>query len=151
MKSGLILSSVVMVLFCFAPACADESWQAAVPEKLKAWVPWVLRNDDLEICTATNEDRPAQVCVWYPRASIRIDRDRAEFSQDLLLEKDGWAILPYGDYAWPTAVKAGDRVVPVLARRDAPAVWLKKGVYRISGELPLKDCLLYTSPSPRDS
>ena len=65
----------------------------------------------------------------------------------------------YFDYSSPYGFLASERIESIAAANDHTVVWrpiLLGAVFKVTGqtpltEAPLKGCLLYTSPSPRDS
>lgn len=108
----------------------------AIPSQLREWTEWVLEEDPTRGCPEIAQGN--RRCVWFREAEITVRPDRATFKFSVELSAQRMVQIP-GEAPWPqnVRVRSGDhdRVVPVVPRRGAPHVSLKRGVHEVSGEL----------------
>lgn len=112
------------------PALAQD-----IPPALKDWQGWVLHDVPQHACPLL-AGTGGQQCVWADRLSLDAGRSGATFAFDVHLDAPSWVFLPGDSRYWPMQVTGNGKALPVLARSDAPAVWLDAGDYSLRGNLP---------------
>ncbi len=123
------LATLLLALSAHAEPLARED----VPEPLRAWVDWVLRDHEQETCPFLAEAGNRE-CVWPGRLSLSLDAKGGLFEQDVFVATPAHVALPGGgDGPWPEDVREGSASVPVVTRGSAPAVRLARGVHHLSG------------------
>ncbi len=115
------------------PAQAAPLAPAEVPEPLKAWVPWVLRDVPGAACPYVHASTQERRCSWPSRLELALTDARGEFVQDWLVYEETWAPLPGDAERWPHEVKIGEAPAVVETRDGRPGVTLAPGSHRLSG------------------
>ena len=146
----------ILVLFVWLVAGGVRAAPLAVadvPEPLKPWVPWVLRDATQLQCPYVHASSDLRRCAWPSRLELTLTDVRGEFVQDWLVYEPTWVPLPGDDKRWPQEVKltarvtaepilvAGKPVTPlptevlavVQARDGMPGLELAPGSYRVTG------------------
>lgn len=101
---------------------------AEVPEPLKPWVPWVLRDVPGAACPYVHASTQERRCSWPSRLELALDDTRGEFVQEWLVHETAWVPLPGDDKRWPQEVRVsevdgagpGPVAGPVVARPGLP-------------------------------
>jgi hypothetical protein len=116
------------------PAPAADPY---VPPELEPWVGWVLDEGDQRACPwVAGDGTGARECAWPGELRLDVADGGAEFRQAWTLYAEAWVPLPGGPGAWPGAVVAGDRAVPVSAdAAGLPKVRLGAGRHALAGRL----------------
>ena len=133
MSSMLRLFLVSLLLTTTAATAQDY-----VPDDLKDWQAWVLKDLEYRTCpfyfNTGAERRGDFVCAWPGRLQLSVTGSGARFTQRWTVYADEqWLTLP-GDAAyWPDRVTVNDRAVEVVARNGQPSVRLVPGTYSIAG------------------
>lgn len=120
-----------------ASALAQQA--PAIPEPLRAWVPWVLDGQEHLGCPvlagSTFGEPASHVCAWPGALLIDADARGARFSQAWEVLADGWVPLPGDERYWPLDLQVDGRPASAALREGGPAVFLRAGSYRIAGRL----------------
>ncbi len=104
-----------------------------VPEPLKPWVPWVLRDVPGAACPYVHASTQERRCSWPSRLELALGDTRGEFVQDWLVHEAAWVPLPGDDKRWPQEVKVGELPAVVQIKDGRPGLELSPGTYRVSG------------------
>lgn len=111
-----------------APMSPDQ-----IPDTLRPWIDWALRDHEDERCPFLNASEGERVCGWASRLDLSIDEKQGAFSQQWLLYKDDWVPLPGDEKRWPLGLKADGQSAAVVLRGETPSVFLKKGAHSLTG------------------
>ncbi|WP_200375205.1 hypothetical protein [Thiocystis violacea] len=143
-----LLQPFVLVALLGAPAQAAPpppepleaadlaSTEAAIPDALKPWIPWVLGQDragsDRRGCVldAQGVDR---LCAWPGPLHLELEADGGRFEQIWQLQAEDWVPLPGDVEIWPQETQDGDRPLAVIAREGRPVARLAPGTHRLTG------------------
>jgi len=123
--------------------------ESDVPEPLKPWIAWVMRGHERETCPSIGEGSQ-NICQWPSALRLKLDAKSGEFSQSWRVMQEDWVFLPGDEQHWPQGVKANGQAVSVVAREGAPAVYLKPGLYALSGSFAW-DGLPESFPIPEET
>ena len=104
-----------------------------VPQPLKPWVDWVLFDVKQADCPFLYNQYSNKRCIWPTRLELNIDSNKARFAQTWQVFDASWIILPGSKKHWPQNVTVNNQQVLVTERNQLPAVYLKKGLYRVRG------------------
>jgi len=123
------------LLLGLAPSAAGAAplTPAEVPEPLRPWVPWVLRDVPEAGCPYVHASTDERRCSWPSRLELALTDTRGEFVQDWLVHETAWVPLPGDDKRWPQEVKVGEQAAVVQIRDGRPGLELTPGAYRVSG------------------
>ena len=110
------------------PAAAE----AGLPPELAPWADWVRGRHPDRGCV---QDGDQARCVWQGVVSIDLRPGGADFVQQLVLDRAAAVPLIGGPGAWPTGVREGKALVPVLAAGEVPTVHLGRGAHVLQGSL----------------
>ena len=130
------LCAVVLSTNIHAQAAAD----AAIPQALKDWRGWVLKDLEYRSCPFLANKAPESgeefICAWPGRLNLASRGEGATFSVHWRVETAGWIPLPGDEQNWPQQVTVNGQRAPVLARDNAPMLWLQPGSFEIAGRIP---------------
>lgn len=104
----------------------------AVPEPLKAWVPWVLHGHEDRDCPRVHGAETRR-CVWPSSLVLDLGPQGGTFEQSVEIFAKAWVTLPGSARHWPQGTEAEGAAVAVVERDGAPAVRLGAGTHRITG------------------
>ena len=130
------VSRLVMLLgFCACArlAMAADFPRAAVPEPLKAWVPWALDEKPDAACPHLFNQDEARLCAWPGILELKADDQSGAFVQRWRVYRESWVELPGDARHWPQEVQVDGKPAAVIGRGGAPMVRLAEGSYRVSG------------------
>lgn len=105
----------------------------AIPDPLKAWVPWVLDGSESALCPHLVNDANAGRCAWPGRLDLQANEQGAGFAQDWSAYRESWVTLPGDERHWPQEVTVDGKPAAVVSREDRPALKLPEGEHRIRG------------------
>lgn len=114
----------------FAEPLAPED----VPEPLKPWIDWVLYGETDYQCPFIYSSHRQRTCAWPSELSLALSNKQGRFIQQWQVYQDAWIYLPGGQEHWPQSVRLNDEPALVMTQQQRPAIRLKPGRYRISGE-----------------
>ena len=130
MKRSLLF--LVLLLICHPFSSIAQTPPVHVPEDLQPWVDWVLHDQDNRLCSHAYKGNDRH-CLWPSRLSLELTEKEGRFSQEWLLEKESWLILPGDEKQWPQNVMANEKEIPVVKRQGKPVLRLPAGSYSITG------------------
>ncbi len=140
-EAGALLLALVLVLAALAlsgrsasaaPARPAAGAEAGLPPELAPWADWVRGRHPDRGCV---QDGDQARCVWQGVVSIDLRPGGADFVQQLVLDRAAAVPLIGGPGAWPTGVREGKALVPVLAAGEVPTVHLGRGAHVLQGSL----------------
>lgn len=104
-----------------------------VPAELKKWESWVLKdNPSIKCPIFYNQNN--NLCAYPNLLSVNMKKKSGHFKQEWDVFAESWITLPGDNKMWPQKVRVNDRLRPVVSHNNKPALHLKKGHYRISGD-----------------
>ncbi len=104
-----------------------------IPESLKEWVPWVLHNQEEQLCTSSYIGKQ-KFCVWPEAFQLDISSSGGRFQQGWKMEKKGWIILPGNEQHWPQGVLINKKPALVVNHNGVPALFVESpGEYAVEG------------------
>ena len=110
----------------------------AIPEPLKPWIPWVLKDSEKLSCPFINNTNYANknnhICAWPSTLSLNVKDNSATFEQSWQVLSSSIIPLPGSQHNWPLSVTVNKKSLPVFNYRGQPAIELAKGSYLISGK-----------------
>ena len=107
---------------------------ADVPEPLKPWTDWVLYGETDYQCPFVYSNHKQRTCAWPSELNLELTNKQGRFTQQWQVFQEAWVSLPGNEKHWPQSVRLNDKPALVVARQQHPAIKLKPGRYRISGE-----------------
>ena len=130
--------SKLLVLLCvgvsFLGATPSAESLASVPEPLRAWVPWVLRNHPELQCPLVGTAAERQ-CQWLHHLALDVTPQGATFTLQARLFAPGHIALPGDSLSWPEPLQspAGAVIIPT---HKAPSTFLPAGSHTLRGRIP---------------
>lgn len=122
---------VVVGLMLASPVIAAKT---DVPESLKEWVPWVLHNQEEQLCTSSYTGKQ-KFCVWPGTLKLDVSSSGGNFKQHWKMEKRGWIVLPGKEQHWPQTVLINEKSALVVNRNGFPAIFVQSpGEYTVEGK-----------------
>jgi len=131
----LSLTLIVLFLSLSTSLSAKTLKEKDVPLPLKPWVDWVLFDEQKRDCPFIYNNFKAKKCAWPARMDLNISKKQARFSQSWQVFESSWIILPGDKKHWPQNVSVNNNLVLVTEKNNFPSVFLKKGTYKIKGNI----------------
>lgn len=131
MNKKFLIAAALFLLQGFASA--QEFPLSAVPDPLKAWVPWVLDQQENRQCPHSFDNGDTRSCQWPAVLDLKVTAKGAEFTQMWQVFGDTWISLPGDKQHWPQEVLVDGKALPVISRAGVPSLRLKPGSYKITG------------------
>ena len=125
-----LFALLVFTTSLFSQPLAPED----VPEPLKPWTDWVLYGETDYRCPFVYSNHKQRTCAWPSELKLELTNKQGRFTQQWQVYQEAWVYLPGNEKHWPQSVRLNDKSALVVARQQRPAVKLKPGRYRISGE-----------------
>ncbi|HEV8701599.1 MAG TPA: hypothetical protein VGV60_10055 [Candidatus Polarisedimenticolia bacterium] len=132
LRSALPLLVLIVLLFPVT-ASAEPLTREKTPEPLRPWIDWVLQGHEQERCPFFQGDAETRQCAWPSRLGLDLSDRGGRFTQQWLLHRDEWVLLPGDARTWPQEVRVDGRPAIVAAQPGGPAVWLAAGRHAVSG------------------
>lgn len=107
--------------------------RAQVPDALKPWVDWALRDATPPLCPPLYDDSGKRLCLWPSRLNLDVTPEGASFRLEVEVFEPSWLSLPGSHAHWPASVTWNDQPVPVLEREGRPAIHVKGGSGTVAG------------------
>ena len=126
------ITFILLMPFC-ADLCAGPLGLEQVPDALKPWVPWVLRDHKELQCPFSYAQASDRECIWPSRLTLDLNAGGGRFESTVRAYASGWSALPGDASHWPTAVRGAEGPLVVMAAGSEPRVWLGPGLHRIAG------------------
>jgi hypothetical protein len=114
---------------------ASAAYATDIPETLKPWQAWVLKDNPEIACPFLYNAAEVRRCAWPSQLMIKVDAKQASFEQQWVVYADSWLTLPGNAQLWPVEVSANGVAVPVTMHDAHPSVYLSEGNYKITGQL----------------
>ncbi len=131
--------SIILVLLAllsgFSALPARPLAEADVPEPLKPWTQWVLRDHQDRACPLLYNGS-ARHCVWPGELSLDLASARGAFRQRVTVYRPSFVALPGGGRHWPQGVSVDGEPVTVVLHDGAPSVHLPLGEHLVVGHFP---------------
>lgn len=122
---------VIVGVLLASPVVAAK---AEVPESLKEWVPWVLHNQEEQLCTSSYTGKQ-KFCIWPGTLKLDVNSSGGNFKQHWKMEKKGWIVLPGKEQHWPQAVSINEKSALVVSNNGFPAIFVQSpGDYTVEGQ-----------------
>lgn len=125
-----ILPLFSLLFFFFFSSLLHAFSEADVPEALKPWIAWVMLGHEEEKCPQIQGENE---CLWPSGLHLKLEAKGGSFAQSWKVMKEAWVFLPGDKDHWPQNVKSNGEPISVLSREESPAVYLKPGLYNLSG------------------
>lgn len=122
---------LVPAFLCAAPPSPPDARE--IPAPLKPWETWATWDVPHRFCPTPYDAADKPVCFWPSRLGLEVDRTGGTFRLGVTVFSETWVPLPGGPDVWPTDVKLGGTVVPVVEHDGHPAVKLAPGSHQIDG------------------
>ena len=138
-KSTIILIS--LLIFCSlsvnvrsaAEYSSEKSSEQNIPEDLKPWIPWVLKDQpDIKCPILYNKNQ--HLCAYPGPLSITIGEKSGVFLHQWDIYAKSFVPLPGDNKNWPENVTINEQLHPVISRHGKPFVQLQKGHYSVKGD-----------------
>ena len=132
-------SKLKLIALCLFVASSTVAAEIHIPDDLKDWQQWVLKDKEYRHCPFNFNTGAAGagdfICAWPGPMQLSADTSGAVFAQQwTIYAKEQWVALPGDASHWPDRVTANDRSVAVVARSNVPSVKLSPGTWRIAGQ-----------------
>jgi hypothetical protein len=128
---GLLGLPVFLFLVVARSNAAGPLPREQVPEPLKPWVDWVLRDHDDQSCPFLEGSSERRQCAWPARLVLDLDEKGGRVSQEWRVDRDDWVPLPGDASRWPQEVHVDGKPATVLLRGTSPSVRLTRGKHQI--------------------
>ena len=126
-----------LVFHCIANAAPAEK---EIPEPLKPWSSWVLRDLPDQKCPFFYNNGDTRACAWPSTLELTLDKHGGSFSQRIEVFKTMHITLPGDADAWPQDVKVDGKAAAVSDDdSDHPTVMMSAGSHIVSGTLVWDD------------
>ncbi len=102
-----------------------------VPDPLKSWVPWVLKDQPALACPFAYNASEDRRCVWPAKISLILNSKGGTFSYQVDVFAPAQVDLPGSLQTWPQAVMVNGK--PVQVTGQTPRVLLPVGSHNIIG------------------
>lgn len=133
-----LLALLLLALLSGSPALASPMAARDVPEPLKAWIPWVMHDQQASLCPTEPNNLNLRLCTWPSQLQLALDADGGRFAMRATTLAPGWFALPGDGPRWPQDVSVNGRTAPVLEWQGLPALWLEAGEHRVQGRFAWK-------------
>lgn len=133
-----LLAPLLLALLSASAALASPMSERDVPEPLKAWIPWVLHDQQASLCPTEPNNVNLRLCTWPSQLQLDLDADGGRFEMRATTLAPGWFALPGDGPRWPQDVSLNGRAAPVLEWQNLPALWLDAGEHRVQGRFSWK-------------
>jgi hypothetical protein len=104
-----------------------------IPDQLKTWVPWVLRDKPDHSCPRIAQQPGTRQCLWPGLLKVDITDKKAHFAQTWQVFSKSWVVLPGSVQHWPNEVLIDNKIAVVLDRNGRPSVQLNPGRHLVKG------------------
>lgn len=132
-----------------APGGIKDNWEEHIPQILKKWIPWVLRNRPEDDCPFPYNNVNDKICISPSGLTLALEEKTGAFTQSVKVYKKGWVSIPGDAKHWPQQVKANNIPITITPKAGRPAAYFEPGSYKISGSFKWQE-LPDMLPLPQD-
>ena len=130
---------VLSTLFFAASAQAKPLKPAEVPEPLKPWISWAVKDNPELACPFLYNSYEQKRCSWPTQLSLDLTPAKGVFSISWKVYKDSWVSLPGDSKHWPLNATVNGKPALVMDKNSIPSIKLMVGpdhpaTYQIKGE-----------------
>jgi hypothetical protein len=129
----LVVGLALLRVAVSSTASAEPLRPSEVPEPLRPWVDWVLRESPDAACTTFHADAERRQCAWPARLTLALDEQGGTFTQRWDVERDLWVDLPGDARHWPQDATVDGAAAVVVAHGGIPRVKLSTGRRAVTG------------------
>ncbi|OUR64683.1 hypothetical protein A9Q79_05120 [Methylophaga sp. 42_25_T18] len=108
--------------------------QNEIPPALQEWVPWVLHDEQEQLCPFAYQQFDKKRCRWPVKTSLDVTNSGGSFTQQWTIATSQWVPLVGRNDQWPEQVRVDGRIQAVIRQGNKPHVYLSAGEYFVSGE-----------------
>lgn len=120
----------------------SQAQRDAIPDSLKAWVPWVLRSAPDLYCPRRDPRDGAELdrsCLFVSNLTLKMDEVGATFELTAYADNAQDLALPGSSTtSWPMQVERGGKDIVVQNREGTPHIRVEAGFHRIEGRFYFK-------------
>jgi len=109
-----------------------------VPEELKPWVEWSLKDQPDALCPILF-NKNHKICAYSDVLALQINKHYGEFQQSWKVYATSWVPLPGDNKYWPQNILVNKQQHPVLQHNSRPHLRLEAGQYHITGQFLWQD------------
>lgn len=137
---SLLCLLTLMITLWVSPNFAQPLTPEQVPEPLKPWVEWVLKDHPERLCPFVYNQFEQKYCRWPTELTLSLSNTQGNFSGFWQVDHESWVTLPGDERFWPqqvvmtTVPKSSAQPALVVAKDNLPALFLKPGRYEIQGQ-----------------
>lgn len=130
---GRALALAVALLGLAAGAGAEPLAREQVPEPLRPWVEWALRDKPDAVCATILFDAEGRFCAWPTALELTLDERGGAFTQRWDVQREVWVPLPGAARPWPQEVTVDGTPAVVIDQGGTPQVRLAAGRHVVAG------------------
>lgn len=124
--------SFIILLLTFSTQANSNADTSAIPDSLKSWSSWVLR-DTPEIICPHLYNANEHFCAYPSRLELNLNKQGGRFEQVWAVYDKSWIVLPGDAMQWPQQVTVNNKSMAVVTQNNQPALQLDAGQYTING------------------
>lgn len=133
-RLGAVVSTLLLGAVSVLPALASPFAVKDLPDTLKPWIPWVLWQQEQQLCPAHANIDSQRHCSFLASLSLEAGTSGASFRLNWSLVLPRLVPLPGGEAQFPQEVQAGGKAIPVILKDGQPMVALEAGEHSLSGK-----------------
>lgn len=127
-------SFILLAYLLFSCLCSNASAASdKIPKELKPWIPWVLYEQEKQLCSPDSENRNSRYCAWPSSLTLDVTDKGATFSQQWLIETRIAIPLPGNVPFWPKQVQINGEDALLSKKNNQPWLWLETGTHTVTG------------------
>ncbi|MCJ8339930.1 MAG: hypothetical protein MJK10_15795 [Pseudomonadales bacterium] len=108
------------------------------PQALKQWRGWVVHQYP-ELNCSQGPENIRRNCHWHSALNVEVSTGQITFSQQHILEKQGWIELPGDTDSWPSVVRVNGYPENIMRHNQQPALYLAPGEHLIEGSISISE------------
>ncbi|EPJ54411.1 MAG: hypothetical protein OFPI_06580 [Osedax symbiont Rs2] len=106
------------------------------PPALKQWQGWGVQQYP-ELNCSQGPQSIRRNCHWHSPLDVEVSTGQISFSQQHILEKQGWIELPGDRDSWPSVVRVNGYPEKIMRHNQQPALYLAAGEYLVEGRIAI--------------
>ncbi len=134
----MMLRLSLLLAACQLGAALQAQSPPPVPEALRGWEAWALREAPQAHSPPLYSDPTQRPSLWPATLQLQATPSGGTFSLSVEAFDPAWLPLPGGPEAWPQEVTLDGQPAPVLARESRPSLRLAPGKHTVAGSFPWK-------------